>query len=120
MKQTIVAVAATKTLDNKGVTVRVIKGMATQPRVSIYDMRKEEENGKKGEGLKGQPINLILTDDIPEIFLKPENYPIMVRFEPKDMGVVQGSAVALTVAPADLEVGKIDLSKVVLSPVKKA
>ena len=120
MKHMIVAFAASKTLDNRGVTARVIKGIAPQPFVSIYDMRKEEENGKKGEGVKGQPINLLLTDEIPELFSKPENYPILIRFEPKDMGRAQGPAIAYTVAPADLEFGSIDLSKVVLSPLKKA
>ena len=118
MKQLIVAFSATKTLDNNGVTTRTIKAMSPTPAVSIYDMRKEEERGKKGEGVKGQPVNLNLSDEIPEMFNKPENYPILIRFEPKDLGKTQGSAVSYTVAPRDLEYGKIDLSKVAFSSPK--
>ena len=118
MKQTIIAFAATTTLDNRGITTRVIKGFTPTPHVSIYDMRREEENGKKGDGVKLQPINLILTDDIPPVFAKPENYPFVIRFEPKDLGKTQGAATAYTVAAGDLEIGKLDISKVQTAPAK--
>ena len=50
------------------------------PFVSIYDMRKEEESGKKGEGVKAQPINLILTGKIPVEFSEPKKLSVLGSF----------------------------------------
>ena len=120
MKQKILALAATETLDNDGVITRTITGVTLNPKVSIYDMRNDEKDGKKGDGLKAQAIRLVLTDKIPEPLKVAENYPMWVDFTPKDIPKVQGSAVAYTVSPAEIEIGKVQFDKTVIHPKKAA
>ena len=120
MKQFIMALSATETLDNDGVIARAIVGVTMTPQVSIYDMRNDEKDGKKGDGSKAQGVRLILTDEIPAPLKEIANYPMWVSFTPKDIPKTQGKSIAYTVASSDLEIGRMTQDKTVIFPKKTA